>query len=89
MAFITPRTAALRWPVLRNFRVITETSPEQLSLKVPPAEAGPARENERERWRGRRRRFEGGENAVLGYALQKITGEIVAIIAGVRGNVSI
>jgi len=29
----------------------------------------------------RRRRFEGGGNAALGYALQKITGEIVAIIA--------
>jgi len=87
MAFITPRTA-LRWPVLRNFRVITETSPEQLSLKVPPAEAGPARQDEREGSRGRRR-FEGGGNAALGYASQKITGEIVAIIAGVRGNVSI
>lgn len=33
----------MRWSVLRNFRVITETTPKQLSLKLPPATAAGGR----------------------------------------------
>lgn len=75
------RGVAMR-PVLRNFRVITETSPEQLSLKLPPVKAETGA-----------RRVALKAAAVAGTprrdTLQKITAEIVAIIGGTRGNVSI
>lgn len=69
MAFITPDGAALRRPALRNFRVITETNPEQLSLKLPsPLKQG----------LGDARRFEDGMNT--GMHCRKSAAEIVAII---------
>lgn len=72
----------MRWSVLRNFRVITETTPKQLSLKLPPAKAGRG-----EAWRGAGGRFEGARMCRAG--IEKVTAKIVATIAGTGGNVSI